>query len=377
MPNTSFANSYSITNRAYPATKSHDSKTLIIPLPGSGLFYYSAKGNYNHDTSQYAPSSGGAFFSNLAADLQQTVDATGRANLVIMIHGLGNTYPDALQQAASVGSYLQTVGYPGLVLGFSWPSYSYWVAPLVGYYATTRPPQAMAGTIRDNINGSVASFLAMLGQLQKIVVNGKPVNISVISHSEGNFMLMWGMKSYPTNGPRLNHAILLAADISAAMLQNGQAGAGITNNFSDVNVYFSGCDPDVTYSDYEFFAFHDPTYPTRLGLVGPFAYPAASGVPNNVAGIDCSQVTVNLGLISEVHGSYMWLYPVLTDVTSVLTGAKPTGRTLYPGSSSPSNYYLNPSQALNPGLAALWTGDMNIASTPRVRRISGIYVESM
>lgn len=371
---TSFAHSYSITNRAYPFTIWVDSKTDIVPLAGSGLYYYSADGSYNNRWLDYSSVSSSAFMANLTADLQQTVDASGRANLTIMIHGLGNTYSDALAQAADVGSLLQQVGYPGLVIGFSWPSYSILVAPRADYYASGRPPQANSGTIRDNINGSVASFVAMLTQLQGIMVNGKPVNISVIAHSEGNFMLMWGMMKYPATVPRLNHAILLAADISAAMLQTGQAGAGITNQFTDVSVYYSGCDADVNYSDYEFFAFHNQTYPTRLGLIGPFAYPAAAGMPKNVAGIDCSQVTVNLGDILDVHSSYMSLPPVLKDMAAVLTASAPAGRTLFPGSSYPTNYYMNPSQALPAGIEAVWLGQVKMRPTLRLRRITAVYL---
>ena len=132
-----------------------------------------------------------SFFPPLVNDLKLTVDSTGRANLVLYIHGLGNTYSDALTAAANLGTTLQAAGYGGLVMGFSWPSYSELVAALTSYYATTRPPVATSGTIRDNINGSVGSFLAMLAQLQAIKINNNPINISVITHSEGNFMLMW------------------------------------------------------------------------------------------------------------------------------------------------------------------------------------------
>jgi len=213
------------------------------------------------------------YWNQIPETVSSHYDGTGHANLVLYIHGLGNTYSDALTAAANLGTTLQAAGYGGLVMGFSWPSYSELVAALTSYYATTRPPQATSGTIRDNINGSVGSFLAMLAQLQAIKINNNPINISVITHSEGNFMLMWGMAQYPKNSPPMTHSFMLAADISAAMLQGGQTGKGITGNFQDVNVYFSGCDPDLTYSDYEFFVYHDQSYPTRLGLIGPFGYP--------------------------------------------------------------------------------------------------------
>ena len=153
---------------------------------------------------------------------------------------------------------------------------------------------------------------------------------------------------------------MLAADISCAMLQGGQLGLPIAKNFNDISVYFSGADSDLAYSNYEFFNFHDQTYPTRLGLVGPFAYPAPLKIPNTVVGVDCSQVTVNLGNPIYVHSSYMSLPSILADMTSVLDGSSPSGRTLYPGSSYPW-YYLNPGQEAAEGIRSnLWSGKIKV-----------------
>jgi esterase/lipase superfamily enzyme len=368
-----FTNSYNITNRSDPFTLWVDDTSVVVPLPGSQLsFYWSQGTNYDSDDDDYDPTDQTTFTNALATDLQQTADSSGSANLVIYVHGLGNTYSDAIAGAANLGLALQAAGYGGLVIGFSWPSYSEFVALFPSYYATSRPPQNTSGTIRDNINGSVGSFQTMLKLLQSIQVNNKPIKISIISHSEGNLMVMWGMANNPPITPTLNHSILLAADISAAMLQGGQPGSMITENFNDVSVYFSGTDPDLCYSDYEFFAFHDQTYPTRLGLIGPFAYPAAVSVPTNVTGLDCSQVTVNLGSQTNVHSSYMSLPSVLSDMTSVLTGAVPVGRALYPGSSNPW-YYLKPNQAVAAGIREVWSGKTKVR--PKLRsRFVGTYV---
>jgi hypothetical protein len=232
-----FANSYNITNRLSPFTPFWDSTTYVVPLPGSGLFFYESQGtSYDADDEDYYSATQDSFLADLAKDLRLTIDSTGHANLAIYIHGLGNTYSDAIAAAANLGTSLQQTGYRGLVIGFSWPSYSEDVAAFSCYYATSRPPQQTSGTIRDNINGTVPSFLAMLALLQSVQVNGNPVKISIICHSEGNFMLMWGMQEYSLRSPKLDNAIMLAADISAAMLQVGQWGNGITQNFSSVNV---------------------------------------------------------------------------------------------------------------------------------------------
>lgn len=360
MSTPTFSNSYNITNRNDPFTWWVDSTSVVVPLPPRQLSFYEAPGMYDANDDDYQSVTPTSFINDLRQDLAKTAVSGGPASLVVYIHGLGNTYSDAISAAANLGTALQHAGYGGLVIGFSWPSYSELVAALASYYATGRPPTKTSGTIRDNINGSVQSFQAMLNLLGSLRVNNQPVNISVICHSEGNFMLMWGMMQYPKGTPKMNHAIMLAADISAAMLQGGQWGQDITGNFNDVSVYFSGCDADLTYSDYDFFAYHDQTYPTRLGLIGPFSYPAASAVPANVTGVDCSQVTVDLGDIIDVHSSYLSLTSVLADMNSVLSGTKPVGRTLYPGSTYPW-YYLNPGQAVPVGIKEnLWSGKIKL-----------------
>lgn len=343
--NPPFSNSYIVTNRRYPYTLLPDSTTYVVPLLSGGLYYSTAGSPYdqNSDDYSYVTVVDDDFMSKLKADLALTENANGQASLTVYIHGLGNTYDDAIAATAALGSALFGSGYNGLVIGFSWPSYSEMVAPFPSYYATSRPPQSTSGTIRDNINGSTESFVNLINSLLGLEVNSQPVNLNLISHSEGNFMLLMGLAALSQAGVTsgISNAIMLAADISAALLQQGQWGESITSICDAVSVYYSGADADVCFSNYEFFAFHDQTYPTRLGLVGPYAYPAASTIPSSVAGIDCSLVTVNLGSPLNVHSSYMSLPQTLADMSAVLTGTAPTGRVQFPGTTLPS-YYLSP-----------------------------------
>jgi esterase/lipase superfamily enzyme len=340
-----FSNSYIVTNRNDPYTWFPDSTYYVVPLPAGELSFSTAGSPYDQSPDDYSDvtSSSDEFMSQLQADLEKTVDANGQANLAIYIHGLGNTYDDAITGTAALGSALFGSGYTGLVIGFSWPSYSDLVAPLASYYATSRPPQSTSGTIRDNINGSTGSFVTLIQALLALQVNSQAVNLNIISHSEGNFMLVLGMEALSQAGVTsgISNAILLAADISAVLLQQGQWGDALTGICGAVTVYYSGADADLCYSNYEFFAFHDQTYPTRLGLVGPYGYPAASTIPSSVTGIDCSLVTVNLGSPLNVHSSYLSLPQTLADMSSVLSATAPTGRAQLPGTTLPS-YYLSP-----------------------------------
>ncbi len=349
-----FNNSYFITNRNDPTTIWVDSSSVVIPGP---LSYYISNTPYDQETDDYSTTNWNAFLSNLETDLRSTVDENGNANLAVYIHGLGNTFDDAITEAAAFGSALASPGgYGGLLIAFSWPSYGTAVSALASYYATTQinwPVVNTKGTIRDNINGSIASFVSVIKALLAIQINNNPVNISLISHSEGNYMLMMGMLGLYGKGVKsgINNAIMLAADVSAAIFQPGQFGNAITDICKQVSVYYSGADADVNYSDYDFFAFHNQVYPSRLGLIGPYAYPSASAIPSSVIGIDCSQVTVDLGLITNVHGSYRSLPQTLVDMSTTMNSSNPTysGRILYPGGTN--TYYLNPAVNTGSGIA--------------------------
>ncbi|HEX6729868.1 MAG TPA: alpha/beta hydrolase [Pyrinomonadaceae bacterium] len=346
MTSPKFTNSYLVTNRADPTTIFTDSKTYVTPLPSGGLSYYLSDSEYDQDSGDYSSVPESDFMTPLQADLQNTAPASGPANLAVYIHGLAVDFDDAISSTAAFGAALASPGgYNGLLIGFDWPSYGELVGPLPSYYATSRPPQNTSGTIRDNINGSTEAFVNLMQALLALRINNQPLNLNIITHSEGNFMLLMGMmelqKANVSSG--VNNALMLAADISAAMLQQGQLGDAITTICNQTTVYYSGCDPDLCFSDYEFFAFHDQAYPTRLGLIGPFAYPATA-IPKTVVGIDCAQVTIDLGSQTDVHSSYRSLPQVLVDLSTTMNSTTPvyTGRKLYPGATVPS-FYLDPS----------------------------------
>src|SRR5687768_16159262 len=250
MATPSFNNSYFITNRNDPTTIWVDSSTYVIPGP---LSYYMSNTPYDQTTDNYSTVVWSTFLQDLETDLASTVDANGNANLVVYVHGLGNTFDDAIVEAAAFGSALASPGgFGGLLIAFDWPSYGAAVSPLASYYATTGinwPVINTSGTIRDNINGSIDSFVTVIQSLLAIKVNNKPINLSIISHSEGNYMLTMGMLGLKLAGTTsgINNAIMLAADVSAALFQSGQFGSAIIEICEQVLVYYSGADADVNY----------------------------------------------------------------------------------------------------------------------------------
>jgi esterase/lipase superfamily enzyme len=331
-----FAYSYMITNRATPfATEIQQ----VVPAAAGTLTYFTAPGPYvsQNVSTAYTEVSEATFVERLKADLALTA-SNGGLHLGLYVHGLGNVFTDALSEAAEFGCNLATPGaWPGLLIGFSWPSYD-----LVGstlFYATTGPPPPplvpqRSGSIRDNILGSRESFQSLLTLLADDVIPGapSPVTLTLLTHSEGNYMLMTGLGA-ATSSPPIAECLMLAADISSVSLQTGEQGDGITSRCSDVTVYYSGADPDLVTSDYEFFAYHRPDYPTRLGLIGPHYLPDPTPLAANVEGLDCSRVTVSpaVGSIIDVHGSYRSVPKILTDMSETMLGQPTTGRTAING----------------------------------------------
>lgn len=196
-PGVAFSYSYMITNRATPFASD---LSQIVPAAPGDLSYFTAAGAYQSSSPQttYQEVTEAVFLSRLAADLARTT-ANGQQQLGLYIHGLGNLLTDAMTETAQFGcSLAQSGGWTGLLIGFSWPSYDLLESGL--FYATSGPPlppldPQRSGSIRDNILGSRTSFASLLNLLQSKIVatSTTPVALSLLTHSEGNYMLMAGL----------------------------------------------------------------------------------------------------------------------------------------------------------------------------------------
>ncbi len=311
-----------------------------MPAAPGALTFFTAAGAYQSSNPQknYQQVSQEVFLARLAADLARTA-SNGKQHLGIYVHGLGNVLTDAMTETAQFGCSLAGSGsWPGLLIGFSWPSYDLLSSAL--YYATEGPPlppltPQRSGSIRDNILGSRSSFAELLTLLQSEIVAkaANPVDWSLLTHSEGNYMLMAGLAGMAAL-PSLSQCLMLAADISASSLQTGGEGAAITQACKDVTVYYSGADITLGTSNYEYFQYHVADFPTRLGVVGPYyGFSAPQTLPANVIGVDCSSVTVSPAVahVTDVHSSYRSVPKILTDMSQVLQGLTTTGRAPFPG----------------------------------------------
>lgn len=344
-PGVAFAYSYMITNRATPFATDF---SQIVPAAPGNLSYFTATGAYQSSNPQtnYQEVSEAVFLSRLTADLAKTT-TNGQQQLGLYIHGLGNLLTDAMTETAQFGCSLAQSGeWTGLLIGFSWPSYDLLESGL--FYATSGPPlppldPQRSGSIRDNILGSRTSFASLLNLLQSQIVapSNAPVALSLLTHSEGNYMLMAGLAGM-SSPPSLSRCAMLAADISAVSLQTGEQGQAITESCRGVTVYYSGADVTLGSSNYEYFQYHQQDYPTRLGQAGPYYGFTSPQLPANVTGVDCSSVTVYPAVahITDVHSSYRSVPVILADIAQTLLGKAPTARK--PISGTTQGFTLSP-----------------------------------
>jgi esterase/lipase superfamily enzyme len=337
-PGVQFAYSYMVTNRATPFAP-YRSDGIVPSAPGT-LSFWTAPGPYQSSDPQtnYTEVTQAVFLERLTADLALAASA-GKLHLGMYVHGLGNVFTDALTEAAQFGCALATSGsWPGLLIGFSWPSYGALESTV--FYATAGPPPPpvtpqTSGSIRDNILGSRQSFDALLQLLETEVVQKSqtPVDVSLLTHSEGNYMLMTGLGAL-TQPVSVNNCLMLAADVSAVSLQEGEQGQAIATTCAQVTVYYSGADETLNSSNYEFFQYHRSDFPTRLGVIGPYYYlPAPKALNPNVTGLDCSAVTVfpAVSSIIYVHSSYLYVPALVADEAQTLLSAAHPKRTAIPG----------------------------------------------
>ena len=111
-------------------------------------------------------------------------------------------------------------------------------------------------------------------------------------------MLMQGMRYMYDNPPsvwqNINNVLMLAADINDAALQipDGQyvgTGWAIARLSNQVTVYYSITDPELALSAVTYIDYHNPDYPGRLGMEGPFSFEQGA-LTVNTYGVDCNWV---------------------------------------------------------------------------------------
>lgn len=344
MSQTNFTNSYLITNRNNPQAQDYGS---IYPLPAGQLYFYVAPGQYNSASNAYKQVNQQAtsvipptFAAQLEQDLQVAIN-NGCPQITVYVHGLANYFTDTCNELGTYGSNLLKQDYKGLLIAYDWPCYGevasfdfYSILP----YAF--PPGGTKNSIRENINGSVDSFINLLGMLASLCAK-HDAKLNFICHSEGNYMLMLGMHKYSLSATSLiNQVLLVAADINTGAVQVETYSSKWSGQLYSLNpfvtgatVYWSSHD-DVLPTAEGWPKYHNPRFPARLGLHGPESFnnsaPGVDTLMSKAYGLDCSLV-VNHEVMMQtptpptvsVHSSYFYIPQVLQDMTQTLTGIAP------------------------------------------------------
>jgi len=325
--------SYLVTNRVNPSAKDCQ---YICPLPSGQNSYFFAKGANNANQAQYHPVDEKAFLGTLGEDIQRAI-ANGGPQVTLVIHGLGYLFSDACTLLGTFGKNLVAQGYKGLLIEFDWPSYDDFESwAYYGRLPYSFPPQNDNATIRDNINGSVKSLAHLLYQILR-PCKQYGARLNIVCHSEGNYMLMLALHALVANPdaefshlPLVDQVLMLAGDINNGALQtpNGWAGQGswIAKYADAVTIYWSSQD-DVLPSSEGWTAYHNPSFPKRLGLHGPNTT-AAGTFLRNAYSLDCSLV-VNASNPYRppwitVHASYFYIPQVLLDMRQTLEDTPPS-----------------------------------------------------
>lgn len=329
-------NSYSYmatTRKLNPATNTpYSNYDHIVAQRLNNVSFFTAPGAYNMAPGTYTlDTSNGNQGSNLPPDFKQRLIADLKAAdapvLTLFVHGLGNTWTEALVETAAYGAALvngftttarQTPSPPadgrftGVVIGFTWPSFG--IDESATHYAAyhwhdefgrSHVPQ-LTPNIRGNIIDSEPGFLALLQDLTALKKDMPSMTLQVICHSEGNYMMMaaCSVVGKPWKiGILIDNTILLAADFSRIGLQMfdkssafyqeqglyaGPGSGWVTASLSKkVWTFFSGNDTTLKASKTLYRACHNPDGLVRLGYSGP-TYDGT--LLKNVRGVNCSAV---------------------------------------------------------------------------------------
>jgi Alpha/beta hydrolase of unknown function (DUF900) len=340
----SFTNSYLLSNRAFPREQS---RNCIYPSAPGTLFFFMAPGQYNSNANAYRANPNAAtlvippaFAAALEKDLK-VASANGCPQLTLYVHGLGNYFTDTCNELGTYGTNLLKQGYKGLVIGFDWPSYG--VGDSYFHYGSlpySFPPTNTSGTIRDNINGSIDSFVRLLSYLAYLCKKNN-AKLNFICHSEGNYMLMLGMYQLAFPTPFINQSLLLAADINTGALQVKSYSPPWSGQLSTLGPYATGTtvywssQDDVLPSSDGWTTYHNPSFSKRLGLHGPASFNVNSDkgdqLMSNTYSLDCSLV-VNRTVMNKngvppsvtVHSGYFYIPQVLQDMAQTLTDVAPS-----------------------------------------------------
>jgi esterase/lipase superfamily enzyme len=234
----------------------------------------------------------------------------------LYLHGYNNDWQDSIDELVDLHGALEPlVGYPPILVGFSWPS----AGRTVEYLAD-----------REEARDSVPAFTRFLRDINAFLVRNERVCFATsfcIAHSMGNYLLRKGMEylsdhlGTPVGRSLFNETVMLAPDLASGDIERDGKGRYIAEFSRRVHVYYSRFDRALKASSAKRFGGN------RLGRHGADDY---ANLPRNVVLVDADKYAKadsveqadlrdRRGERVSVHSSHRYHPAILADVLHVLS----------------------------------------------------------
>lgn len=234
----------------------------------------------------------------------------------IYLHGYNNNWQESIDELVDLHTALEPlVGYPPILVGFSWPS----SGKTIEYLAD-----------REEVRDSIPAFTRFLRDINDFLVRNERdcfATTFCISHSMGNYLLRKGMEylsdhlGTPIGRSMFNETVMLAPDLSSSDIELDGKGRYISEFSRRVHVYYSRYDRALKASSAKRFGGN------RLGRHGADDY---GNLPSNVVVVDAvnyansdavkaADLRGRRGGKVSVHSSHRYHPAILTDVLHVLS----------------------------------------------------------
>lgn len=232
----------------------------------------------------------------------------------LYLHGYNNNWQESIDELVDLEQALTpVVGYPPVLIGFSWPSSGQTVA-----YVSDR----------DEVRDSVGAFTRFLLDINDFIQRNERECFSTtycIAHSMGNYLLRKGMEymsdalGTPAGRLMFNETVMLAPDLASQDIERDGKGQYISHFSRRVHAYYSKHDRALKASSVKRFGGN------RLGRHGADDY---ANLPSNVVVVDAKEYanseaikgrTDRVGEQVSVHSSHRYHLDILADIVHVLS----------------------------------------------------------
>ena len=239
----------------------------------------------------------------------------GTSDILVFIHGAGNSFTDAAVTAALMAEHYSEPGAPVCPFFFSYPANGF--SDPFNYFAD-RDDADLSGVAMARSFGKLVDFLVA----RKIATNcGQRIHL--LAHSLGNFALRKAVTTIGTNPSyrslRLFDTVFLAhADEDEDTLVRADKMRHLTRLTDRIVIYYDRTDKLLRLSD--------AVHMNRLGQTGPDPFPGPVLNGCEIAAVDCSETAFDVSPDTQRHRHYIGAQAVIDDIRAVMRNKDPSGR---------------------------------------------------